>query len=152
MDKGNQELIRGFRSRFEAIKNKRLLSILERVAWDLVRKTKVPIVTHNLWDSIGCGIYYNGVLMKISFPDPIADVPRTEIYDINVPDREYWGIEELQDMIENPPVRILSHRGWSLYYVAAMPYSKIKQDEGVNVLRDELIKPIFQTHIHTLNL
>lgn len=152
MGEANKKLINGFRNRFEAIKNKRLLSILERVAWDLVKKTKVPIVTHNLWDGIGCGIYYNGVLMKISFPDPVADVPRTEIYGINVPNREYWGIEELEDMIENPPSRISGHKGWCLYYVAAMPYSKIQQDEGVNVLRDELIKPIFQTHIHILDL
>ena len=125
---------------------------MERTAWDLVEKTHVPIVTHNLWDSIGCGIYHNGVLMKISFPTKVAVKPRTKIYGVKVPDRDYWGIEELSDMIERPPMEVSMHIGWCLYYVAAMPYSKIQENQGVDVLRDELVKPIFQTHIHTLTL
>lgn len=152
MGQGNQKLIRGFSNKFEAIKNKRILSIMERTAWDLVAKTHVPIVTHNLWDSIGCGIYHNGILMKISYPSPEAQKPRTKIYGIQVPDRAYWGKIELSDMIENPPMEVSMHIGWCLYYVAAMPYSQIQEDQGVDVLRDELVKPIFQTHIHTLSL
>lgn len=152
MGKGNQKLIRGLSSQFNVIKNKQLLIILEKTAWDLVERTHVPIVTHNLWDGIGCGIYYNGVLMKISYPIKKAVKPRTKIYGIQVPIKEYWGREELEDMIENPPLRIRLSKGWSLYYVAAMPYSGLQEDGGAIVLRDDLVKPIFQTHVHTLSL
>ena len=157
MGKGNEKLISQFKDRFNAIKNERILLALEKTAWDLIKQTNVPVVTHNLWDSIGCGIYHNGVLMKMIYPDKKAQKPRNTkekpLYSMGgviTEDRAYWGIEELEDMIENPPSRITTHLGWCLYYVAAMPYSQIQNDKGVNVLRDEVIKPTFETYIRTL--
>jgi len=154
MGKGNEKLINRFGAQFEKIKNKRILGILEATAFSLSNKTSVPFITYNLWDSIGCGVYHNGTLMKVAYPpSKKAEVPRTDIYGIGVADREYWGREELEDMIENPPLEIKSYQGWCLYYVAAMPYAEIQDKRSdVDVLREELVKPIFKSHIQKLNL
>ena len=127
--------------------DERITSALSKTAFDLIDETDAPIWTHNLWDSIGCGIYKDGALIKVVYPPKRAEEPRSDIYGIAVPNRDYWGYEELRDMIMNPPSSIPS-KGWALYYVAAMPYSEIVDNRSdVDVLHEEVVKPKFLSHI-----
>ena len=121
----------------------KVLDSLEATAWDLVDGVSVPILTHNLWDSIGCGIYYKGELLRICFPNPEAVNP--SIFEGE------WGRENLEDKILDAPTAIKTYQGYVLYYVAAMPYSEtIDNRPDVDVLRSNLVKPIFETYIHML--
>ena len=130
------------------LKDNRIVSALSKTAFDLLKQTRVPVVTHNLWDSIGCGIYKNGAMMKVVYPPKRAVAPRTEIYGTPSESRPYWGFIELQDMIMNPPASVLTHKGWCLYYVAAMPYAEvIDKRSDVVVLKDQLVRPFFESHI-----
>ena len=123
----------------------RMLVALRETAWDLTNATEVPIWTHNLWDSIGCGIFKDGVLMEVTYPPKKAEEPRTDIYGINVPKRDYWGIEELKDTVTSYTP---TSDGWVLYYVAAMPYSELVDDRSdADVLQEELVKPTFLSHV-----
>ena len=138
------------------IKAKRLIddqmiSALTKTAFDLIEETDVPIWTHNLWDSIGCGIYKNGALMKVLYPPNRATEPRTDIYNAPSSKKEYLGIEELRDSIMNAPASVTSVQGWVLYYVAAMPYSEqVDCRSDVDVLHEEVVKPSFLSHIRKL--
>jgi len=147
----NNTVIENGLKKLRAIKDKEILYILESTCWDLLSKTDVPVVTHNLWDSIGCGVYRDGVLLKVFYPPKKAVEPRTNIYDTPSENRSYWGREELEDTITNPPASVLSNKGWTLYYVAAMPYSQAV-DERVNVLQDEVVKYVFESHVMRLKL
>ncbi len=125
------------------LSQKKVLNSLEATAWRLLDNTDVPILTHNLWDSIGCGIYYRGELLRVCFPNPEAVNP-------SVFEGE-WGRENLEDKILDAPMVVKSYKGYVLYYVAAMPYSEeIDNRPNVDVLNSELAKPIFETYIHTL--
>ena len=162
---------RGLEKAYQII-DARVLKSLQETAYDLVERTNVPIWTHNLWDSIGCGIYKNGSLMSYSVPPTQAEDPRSGLneyplearvvenserpiwgYGLDGLDRDaaYWGTEQLFRMIESPPMEILAHKGWALYYVSAQPYSEIidKKYDG-SVFRDELVKPLFQIYIHKI--
>ena len=127
--------------------DERIVSALTKTAFDLIDETDVPIWTHNLWDSIGCGIYKDGSLMKVVYPPKRAEEPRSNIYGVTAPNRDYWGYEELGDMIMSAPDSIPA-KGWALYYVAAMPYSEVVDERSdVDVLHEEVVKPKFLSHI-----
>ena len=119
----------------------RFLNTLEATAWGLLEKTSVPIITHNLWDSIGCGIYHNGKLLRVVFPKQEAINP--SLYE------DEWGRENLENMIMDAPSEIKSYSGYVLYYVAAMKYSQeINDRPRIDVLKEDLVKPMFETYIH----
>jgi hypothetical protein len=141
----------------------RILASLKAAAFDLLALTDVHVWTHNLWDSIGCGIYQNGVLIEYSVPPKIATDPRSgeesfppearsvegserpiwgDVGNIDR-DRAYWGQLELFDMLSDPPSGIKNMTdGFALYYVAAMPYAEI-QDRYYNVTHEHRMFPIF---------
>jgi hypothetical protein len=133
---------------FKKVIERDIVTALQNTMWDLVNNINVPIDTHNLWDSIGCGVYINGVLVSVEFPPQAATEPRPFRYKAGDPKIYYWGAEELEEMIIHPPAEILSHIGWCLYYVAAQPYSQIVEDiNGDEVLREDLVNPLFLTHL-----
>jgi hypothetical protein len=163
----NAQVIEGGLRKAMDIIDFRTTSALEETAFDLVNMTEVPVWTHNLWDSVGCGIYRNGVLIKYSVPPTVAVDPRSGDKEFPLEarsdpmsafpiwgsglqgldkDAAYWGTVELFEMLERPPMDITSHKGWALYYVAAMPYSQII-DKKYDVLQEEHIQPLFFTHI-----
>ena len=145
---------------------KQILDAIKKTAFDLETLRPYGLAwTHNLLDSIGCGIYENGVLIEYITPEALALDPRSgadeypiearkvrgseaQIYGVAGidPHRAYWGEKELFDMLIDPPedVRI---KGWALYYVAAMPYSEVLDERGFDILQDEAVVPIFKTHI-----
>lgn len=145
MATNNNKVISEGLAEFIRIKDEQILSALTKTAFDLVDETDVPIWTHNLWDSIGCGIFKNGALMKVVYPPKRADEPRTEIYGVSVPKKDYWGHEELRDQIMSYSPNV---KGWVLYYVAAMPYSEVVDERSdVDVLHEEVVKPTFLSHV-----
>ena len=148
MATNNNKVITEGLQKAKRIIDDQIISALTKTAFDLVGETDVPIWTHNLWDSIGCGIYKNGALMKVVYPPKRAEEPRVDIYGVTVPDKEYWGFEELKDSIMNAPSSVRSVEGWVLYYVAAMPYSEVVDERSdVDVLHEEVVKPTFLSHI-----
>ena len=161
----DQVITQGVNKAREIIR-KRYLNALKATAYDLIELTDVAIWTHNLWDSIGCGIYENGTLIEYAVPPKIAVDPRSGAEDtssearrdpssampifkvaegIDV-DRAYWGQDELFDMINDPPEEIRNCFGFALYYVAAMPYAQYV-DRRYNVTQEEMMKPLFYQHI-----
>lgn len=162
----NDQVITQGISKAREIIRKRHLDALKATAYDLIELTDVAVWTHNLWDSIGCGIYENGTLIEYAVPQKIAVDPRSGAEDsasnsrrdpksampifkvaegIDV-DRAYWGQDELFDMINDPPAEIRSCFGFALYYVAAMPYAQYV-DRRYNVTQEEMMKPLFYQHI-----
>jgi hypothetical protein len=160
LDEGNRKVTALFRGR--------VLAALRRTATDLNAMTDVPVWTHNLWDSVGVGIYENGTLIDYSVPVKGATEPRSGADDFpmqsrqwsgsedplfGVPagvdvDKAWWGQAELFDMLSDPPVSILTSSGFAIYYVAAMPYAQVV-DQKDDVLSEEMIAPTFLTHIRT---
>lgn len=164
----NDQVIDSGISKARQIIRKRFLDALKATAMDLSAMTDVPVWTHNLWDSVGCGIYENGALIEYHVPPKLAVDPRsggitasgsrqdpksaTPLW--NVPkgvdeDRAYWGQDELFDMLYSPPNEILNCFGFALYYVAAMPYAEVV-DRRTNVTHEHNMKPLFLQHIKTL--
>lgn len=166
----DQVIDRGIAKAKELI-DAQMLRTLKATAYDLLASTDVPVWTHNLWDSIGCGIYRSGVLIEYATPvrgakDPRsgaesypmeARTDRSSFFNSSEPiwgapsgvdvNREYWGEKELFDMLNDAPPEISGMTsGWALYYVAAMPYAQVL-DEDYNVLKDELVNPLFFSHI-----
>ena len=125
------KIFSGFRKR---IYEDQLLA-LRNTIHNLVDQINVPIKTHNLWDSIGCGIYYNGSLVEVYFP----------VKEAKIPNGGKWGRDELESfVVDNPPGEILSIKGWALYYVASMPYAESVDDrEDVDVLLEDQVVPTF---------
>lgn len=149
----NQQIIQDGMARAQRIIDNRIMAALYETMWDLTDATKVPVWTHNLWDSIGCGIYKDGTLQQVAYPPAVATEPRTHIYGVLGidPNDEFLGREQLQDMITNPPAEILTSVGWCLYYVAAQPYAqKIDARSNADVLHEELAQPSFLSHIRTV--
>ncbi len=162
---GNEKVISDGISLARQIIRKRYLQALKDTAYGLTALTDVPIWTHNLWDSIGCGIYENGTLIEYAVPPKVATDPRSGADDYPpearrdpnsaMPifkvagvdeDKAYWGQDELFDMINNPPAEIANSFGFALYYVAAMPYSQYI-DKRTNVTQEEMMQPLFYQHI-----
>lgn len=162
----NTQVITGGINRARDVVRNRFLAALKATAFSLNNLTDVPVWTHNLWDSVGCGIYENGSLIEYAVPPKGAVDPRSGNADYedqarhdpmsaiplwNVPngvdkDREYWGQDELFDMLNDPPDSIRNCFGFSLYYVAAMPYAEVI-DRKSNVTQEHLMKPLFFQHI-----
>ena len=129
----------------------RIVAALQKTMWDLVNMIDVPVDTHNLWDSIGCAIYSNGALISVEYPPQVATEPRPFRYKASDPKIYYWGREQLEEMVINPPAEVLTHKGWCLYYIAAQPYSQIVEDiNGDDVLDEEKVMPLFYSHIKKL--
>ena len=163
--KNEQVILKGLDIAKSAIR-KQIVDAIVKTAFDLESLRPFGIVwTHNLLDSIGCGIYENGVLIKIVTPVAEAPEPRSGEGDVSIEsrtipgseqpiygvsgidvDREYWGEKELLEMLLDPPPEVMI-TGWALYYVAAQPYSEVVDDLGGDVLADEDVVPIFKTHI-----
>lgn len=138
--KTNQQVIKDGLAKAKKIIHNRILKALEETAWTLVDKTRVPVLTHNLWDSIGCGIYYKGVLEKMIFPPKVATEKSVE--------EGLWGIDELRDLIVSPDSEILGYNGFVLVYVAAMPYAEeIDRRPSVTVLQTEIIPTTFISNL-----
>lgn len=153
-----------------AIIRKQIVDAIKQTAFDLeVLRPYGLAWTHNLLDSIGCGIYEDGVLIDYITPVAEATDPRSgaESYPIDArkvrgseapiygidgidKDRPYWGEKELFDILNDPPPQVYG-KGWALYYVAAMPYSEVLDERGYDILQDEEVVPIFKTHIQKLN-
>jgi len=140
------EIEKGLRKATEII-DARVLRAMQETAEMIVANTSVLVWTHNLWDSIGCGIYKDGVLRSYVAPPTVATQPRSGNDEFPVEarslknserpiwnvdgidtDRAYWGTVELFEMLERPPSEILSMKGWAIYYVSAQPYSEIVND------------------------
>jgi hypothetical protein len=141
---GNEKVISDGIGLARTIIRKRYLQALKDTAYDLTNLTDVAVWTHNLWDSIGCGIYENGTLIEYAVPPRVATDPRSGADDyppearkdpssampiFKAPNsvdkgRAYWGQDELFDMLNDPPAEIKSSFGFALYYVAAMPYAQ----------------------------
>jgi hypothetical protein len=131
--------------------DQQVVTALSETMWDLVNLTEVPVDTHNLWDSIGCGVYVYGVLVDVLYPPQVATEPRPFRFKKGDPKIYYWGSEELEEMIIFPPDEILTYQGYCLYYVAAQPYSALIRDlMDVDVLHTDIVKPKFFTHIKKL--
>lgn len=138
--KTNQKVIKDGLAKAKKIIHNRILNALEQTAWDLLDKTRVPVLTHNLWDSIGCGIFYKGVLEKMIFPPKVATEKSIE--------ENVWGIDELRDKIVNPSSETLGYNGFVLVYVAAMPYAEeIDRRPSVTVLHTEIIPTTFISNL-----
>lgn len=164
----NQVISQGIGKAREIIR-KRYLDALKATAYDLIELTDVAIWTHNLWDSIGCGIYENGTLIEYAVPPKLAVDPRSgaddyppearkdprsamPIFKVAGIDEEraYWGQDELFDMINDPPEEIRNCFGFALYYVAAMPYAQYV-DKKYDVTQEEMMQPLFYQHIKIPN-
>jgi hypothetical protein len=163
---GNQSTLEKGMAKATAVFRQRVLSALKKTAFDLSELTDVPIWTHNLWDSVGVGIYENGTLVEYAVPARQATEPRSGADDFpmearqwsgseaplwDVPsgvdvDRAWWGQAELFDMLADPPASILASSGYALYYVAAMPYAQIV-DDTQEVLHEQMVRPLFFKHI-----
>lgn len=150
------------------IMDNRILASLKAAAFDLLDMTDVPVWTHNLWDSIGCGIYQNGVLIEYSVPPKEALDPRSGSFDFPKESRSdvdsaipiwgvegidvfkaYWGNSELFDMLSDPPSEIKNMKdGFALYYVAAMPYSELI-DRKYTVTHENRMFPLFISHLRS---
>ena len=125
-----------------------IINALQNTMWDLVNLTDVPVDTHNLWDSIGCGVYSDGVLLSVEYPPQVATEPRPFRFKAGDPKIYYWGREELEEMIIFPPPEIIGYKGWCLYYVAAQPYSALVRDlYDVEVLQTDTVKTTFYTNL-----
>lgn len=143
----------------------RTTNALSSTGEDLIDMTDVPVWTYNLQDSIGCGTYKDSVLMSTAIPPQEATEPRSGAKDFAKSgryqkdserpiwgvdgideDKAYWGQDELFSMLANPPVDILSHKGWSLRYIAAQPYSQVV-DRYADVLEEQNVLPLFLQHI-----
>lgn len=140
-ERGNIEgkvssIMKGFIAKIDNIQ----LLALRQTATELINEISVPVQTHNLWDSIGCGIYNNGALVEVFFPIKEARVPRDGI----------WGREQLEDfVVNNPPSEIRNINGWALYYVASMPYAQAVDDrDDVDILLEEAVVPTFIKYIN----
>lgn len=163
----NSEVFRKGTEKAIALFRGRVLAALRKTATDLNAMTDVPVWTHNLWDSVGVGLYENGTLIDYSVPTKGATEPRSGDEDFPIESRQWsgseaplfgvpdgvdvdkawWGQLELFDMLSDPPADILSTPGYAIYYVAAMPYAEII-DRTDDVLQEETIRPLFLTHIH----
>ena len=144
----NEKAIENGVQKIRDIYFKRIITALQETMWDLVSGIDVPIDTHNLWDSIGCGVYYNGSLISVEFPNKTATEPRKFKFKAGDPNIYYSGSYELEEMIIKPPIEILSYSGFCLYYVAAQPYSQIVEDvNGADVLREDFVIPLFIKHL-----
>lgn len=138
---------------------------LSETGEDLIDMTDVPVWTYNLQDSIGCGTYKDSVLMATAIPPQVATEPRSGDKDFAKSsryqkdserpifgvdgideDKAYWGQDELFEMLANPPIDILGHKGWSLRYIAAQPYSQAV-DRYSDVLEEQSVLPLFLQHI-----
>ena len=146
-----------------------IVDAIKKTAFDLEALRPFDLNwTHNLLDSIGCGIYENGVLIDYITPIAEAQDPRSGDGDFPIEarkvsgseapisgvsgidvDRPYWGEKELFDMLADPPPEVMI-QGWALYYVAAQPYSEVLDRMGGDILADERVVPIFKTHIAKL--
>jgi len=161
----NEQVITQGISKAREIIRRRYLNALKETAFDLVNLTDVAVWTHNLWDSIGCGIYENGSLIEYHVPPKLAVDPRSgadeyprearkdqssamPIFKVAGVDAEkaYWGQDELFDMLNDPPLDVRNCTGFALYYVAAMPYAQYV-DKRYNVTNEEMMKPLFYQHI-----
>jgi hypothetical protein len=159
----NEQVIERGILKARAIIDERIFRSLRSAAFDLLSMTDVSVWTHNLWDSIGCGIYKNGVLIEYSVPpkealDPRSgeddfpsearsvegsEVPIWKVDGIDI-DREYWGQGELFDMLNDPPSRIKNMKdGYALYYVAAMPYAELIDRKYYDVMHEHRMYPLF---------
>jgi hypothetical protein len=138
----NEQVIQQGITKMMGLIDAQMLKALHETMWDLQKLTLVPIQTHNLWDSIGCGVYQNGSLIEIAFPRVVAERPQ------KFKGGSYYGREQLSDMIIRGTNEILTHKGWALYYVAAQPYAQIVDDRmDGNVLHDEDVAEIFLSNI-----
>lgn len=164
----NTKVLAEGNKKISALFRGRVLDALRKTATDLNAMTDVPVWTHNLWDSVGVGIYENGSLIDYSVPAKEATEPRSGADDFpmqsrqwsgseaplwDVPagvdtERAWWGQAELFDMLSDPPASILTSSGFAIYYVAAMPYAEVV-DRTDDVLSEEMIAPLFLTHIRT---
>jgi hypothetical protein len=163
-----QVIEKGLRTAREIIDG-RILRSLKDSAFDLINMTDVPVWTHNLWDSIGCGIYKDGVLVDYSVPPKLATDPRSGLneggsssrndpysakpiwgdtgLDEDETYRTFWGQGELFDMLNDPPADIASMTdGFALYYVAAMPYSELL-DRRYTITHEGRMFPLFISHL-----
>jgi len=166
---GNEQVILKGLDIARTVIRKQIVDAIKKTAFDLESLRPFGIVwTHNLLDSIGCGIYEDGVLIEIVTPVAEAPEPRSgastmpassrsisgseqPIYGVQGIDenKAYWGEKELLAMLLDPPPEVRV-QGWALYYVAAQPYSEFIDDMGGDVLADEDVIPIFKTHIKKL--
>jgi hypothetical protein len=139
---------------------------MARTCEELVDQTSVPVWTYNLQDSVGAASYTTGgTIDSYVIPTMEAQEPRSgadsfpkdqryvraseaPIWGVDGIDKEdeYWGTNELSDMIADPSIQIKSNEGWALAYFAAMPYSQII-DKRQNFMEDEQINPIFLKNI-----
>lgn len=162
----NQKTIEDGISKARSIIRSRVMNAIKATAFDLTELTDVPVWTHNLWDSIGCGIYENGVLVEYSIPPKEASEPRSGADEFpmearkvegsekplwSVPsgvdrDRAWWGRDELFDMLNDPPASIRNCQGFALYYVAAMPYAAYVENDD-EMLNTQHVAPLFFKHI-----
>lgn len=171
----NQQVIEKGIKKAREIIDERILRAIKDTAFSLDNLRPFGIKwTGNLLDSIGCGIYQDGVFLTFVTPEQIAGDPRsgedeysaesrdvegseTPIYgDKDNPDldnidvnRPWWGHEEVINMLLSPPPEISNMTdGFALYYVAAMPYAYFvdKAHEGA-VLEEEKVKGLFTTAI-----
>jgi hypothetical protein len=159
-----QTIEKGLRNAREFI-DTRVKNALTTTANELTDGTEAPIWTGNLQDSVGCGVYVDGVLWTTAIPLQEAEDPRSgdkyvsassrytrgseaPIYGVDGIDENfaYWGNDELIDMLANPHEGVKSHQGWALRYIAAQPYSQIQENEK-NFMEDETINPRFLLNI-----
>ena len=100
-----------------------LLEYIANVVMETINSGIIPVVTGNLQDSTGIGIYHNGV-MKRFVPNQIAVVPRTDIYPAGLTTRDVvWGHNILQEAINKGALRY--SKGYVLVVLSAMPYAAL---------------------------
>ncbi len=173
--KDNAHVIeKGIRKAREIIDGRILKSLKETAFYmDNLRPFDIKW-TGNLLDSIGCGIYQDGVFITFVIPDQIASDPRSgeaqfpaDTRDVEGSERPiyggkdnpnldnidifrpWWGTEELANMLMSPPPEIANMTdGFALYYVAAMPYAYfVDQIHGGTVLEEQAVHGLFTTII-----
>ena len=98
--------------------------VLSQIAEDTVAYieggSSIPVVTSNLKDSTGVGVYMNGSLVKY-VPVKRATVPRVGIYDAEADNRAYWGYEELNNALEAASNQF--SKGVWICLFSTMPYA-----------------------------
>jgi len=100
-----------------------IIGILERVAEQIYESCSVPVVTGNLQDSTGIGIYHGDVLRRF-VPNQSAEVSRSNIYPAGLTTRDnIWGHNQLQEAINKGAMRFSND--YYLVIFSAMPYANL---------------------------
>ncbi|WAX17117.1 hypothetical protein PF672P2_00020 [Parabacteroides phage PF672P2] len=125
-------------------------NILSQIAEDTVAfiegGSDIPVITSNLKDSTGVGVYMDGSLVKY-VPVKRATIPRVGIYGAAADNRAYWGYEELNIALEAASNQF--SKGIWICLFSTMPYAM--EVDSRRLYFDDIRNDLYNNFIKRIN-